>query len=163
MAVRIPDLDTALRLIGRQPEWRRFRQLARHTLENFPQLEEWLYGHPHKVLAQQRDWSTLLGFMAWLQRHPRPGIYLRQVDLPGLHTKFIETHRRLLMTLLAHRPLWGEEPKPTRRTLSRLRPEEARLYSRLQQDHYQPRLRLEQERIGYEWVKTAVARTLGPD
>ena len=31
---------------------------------------------------------------------PRPGIYLRQVDLPGLHTKFIEAHRSVLAELL---------------------------------------------------------------
>ena len=32
--------------------------------------------------------------------NPRPNIYLRQVDLPGLHTKFIEAHRGVLAELL---------------------------------------------------------------
>ena len=30
----------------------------------------------------------------WLQAHPRPGIYLRQVDVPGVHSKFIEAAAR---------------------------------------------------------------------
>jgi len=36
----------------------------------------------------------------WLQHHPRPGVYLRQVDLPGVHSKFIEAHRGILAELL---------------------------------------------------------------
>jgi hypothetical protein len=34
--------------------------------------------------------------VAWLRRHPCSGIYLRQVDLPGIHSKFIEAHRGVL-------------------------------------------------------------------
>jgi hypothetical protein len=36
----------------------------------------------------------------WLADHPRPGIYLRQVDIPGVHSKFIEAHRAVLSELL---------------------------------------------------------------
>lgn len=42
----------------------------------------------------------LLDVVAWLQAHPRPGIYLRQVDLPGIHNKFIEGQRGVLSELL---------------------------------------------------------------
>jgi hypothetical protein len=38
----------------------------------------------------------LLAIVAWLQAHPRPGIYLRQVDIPGVHSKFIEAQRGVL-------------------------------------------------------------------
>jgi len=34
-----------------------------------------------------------------MQAHPRPGVYLRQVDLPGIHSKFIEAHRGVLAEL----------------------------------------------------------------
>ena len=36
----------------------------------------------------------------WLQRNPRPGLYLRQVDIPGVDSKFIERHRAVLSELL---------------------------------------------------------------
>lgn len=55
-------------------------------------------------------------------------------------------------TLLAHRSHWGEEPEPARHDLSRLTTEEAAVYHDLRFDRLQPRLRLEQERIGYGWV-----------
>ena len=46
------------------------------------------------------DWDRAAGSVAWLQAHPRPGLYLRQVDIPGVDTKFIEDQRGLLAELL---------------------------------------------------------------
>jgi hypothetical protein len=34
--------------------------------------------------------------VAWIKAHSRPGIYLRQVDIPSVHSKFIEAHRGVL-------------------------------------------------------------------
>lgn len=55
-------------------------------------------------------------------------------------------------TLLAHRLQWGEEPEPARHDLARFTMEEAALYDELRFDRIQPRLRLEQERLGFGWV-----------
>jgi hypothetical protein len=38
--------------------------------------------------------------VAWFRAHPRPQVYLRQVDAPDAHSKFIEQHRSLLSELL---------------------------------------------------------------
>ena len=35
-----------------------------------------------------------------MQAHPRPGVYLRQLDAPGVDSKFIEAHRGVLGELL---------------------------------------------------------------
>ena len=61
-------------------------------------------------------------------------------------------------TLLAHREQWGEEPAPLRHELTRFTPSERALYDDLRFDHYQPRLRLEQERIGFSSVAERLAR-----
>lgn len=60
-------------------------------------------------------------------------------------------------TLLAHRLHWGEEPEPVRHDLSRLAPEEAAVYADLRFDRLQPRLRLEQERVGFTWLSDRLA------
>jgi hypothetical protein len=57
-----------------------------------------------------------------------------------------------LETLTAHRPHWGEQPEPARRDLSRLTTEEAAVYDDLRFDRHQPRLRREQERVGFGWL-----------
>jgi len=53
-----------------------------------------------RALELSDEWSRLLEIVAWLQAHPRPGLYLRQVDIPGVHSKFIEAHRGVLIELL---------------------------------------------------------------
>ena len=45
-------------------------------------------------------WTRLLDVVDWLEAHPRPGVYIRQMDVPGVHSKFIETHRGVLTELL---------------------------------------------------------------
>jgi len=61
-------------------------------------------------------------------------------------------------TLLAHRLHWGAEPESARHDLSGLTPEEASVYDELRFDRHQPRLRLEQERVGFEWLNERLRR-----
>jgi hypothetical protein len=60
-------------------------------------------------------------------------------------------------TLLAFEAHWGVEERPTLRDLERLNTEERALYDDLRDNRIQPNLRLEQERIGFGWVKRALA------
>ncbi len=99
-AVRIDTPDLALRMLHKQPEAKCFDKLAEQILGNFPTLHGWLARKPLKALQHADDWPRLLAILRWLREHPRPGIYLRQIDLPGVHTKFIESHRGLLIELL---------------------------------------------------------------
>ncbi len=101
-ACAVPDeiwldtLDDALALIGRKKEAQRFASLVQQTREQQPVLLAWLEKRPLNALALAADWPRLLAVVAWLQVHPRPGIYVRQVDVPGVDSKFIEAHRGVL-------------------------------------------------------------------
>jgi hypothetical protein len=289
-AVWLDSLDDALALIGKQQEARRFASLMQTTRAQQPALLQWLEKRPLNALALADAWPCLLAVVAWLQAHPRPGIYLRQVDLPGVDSKFIEAHatgvgqfcqrygfkdkplrirfrlldasvspfapaelpsdadqditltqadfarlvlpvqrvfftenevnflafpplpgslvifgagygfemlagarwlhgcqlyywgdidthgfaildqlrvrlpqvQSLLMdraTLLAHQSQWGNEPQPVLRVLPRLDAAEAALLDDLRSHRLGVRVRLEQERLGFEWVKAALAAT----
>jgi hypothetical protein len=96
----VDTLDDALRMIGKAREARSFDALLSATRERQPLLLPWLQRQPLRALALAEVWSRLLEMVTWLQAHPRPGIYLRQVDLPGIHSKFIEAQRGLLGELL---------------------------------------------------------------
>ncbi|NDP40690.1 MAG: hypothetical protein GZ093_18480 [Rhodoferax sp.] len=98
--VWLDTLDHALALIGKQKEARRFASLVQLTREQHPVLLPWLEGRPLNALALADAWQRLLSVICWLQSHPRPGIYLRQVDLPGVDSKFIEANRGVLSELL---------------------------------------------------------------
>ena len=60
-------------------------------------------------------------------------------------------------TLLAFEPLWVEEEKQTLRDLPRLTSEERTLYNDLRDNRIREKLRLEQERIGFHWVESALS------
>ncbi|MCP4333246.1 MAG: hypothetical protein GY785_11370 [Gammaproteobacteria bacterium] len=89
-----------LDIIGKRRQAEEFRKLADATIHVFPKLRSWLHKKPLKLLKHAPDWLQLLVVLAWISKHPRPGVYLRQLDLPGIHTKFIESHKSLLIELL---------------------------------------------------------------
>ncbi len=55
-------------------------------------------------------------------------------------------------TLLAHRDRWGTEDRPASSILTRLTPPEFSLYTELVESSLGHRVRLEQERIDWDWV-----------
>lgn len=297
--VWVDSPQEAWAFIGQTRQAHRFQALWQQTAAAQPALLAWLSRRPLQALELIDRWGRLLSVVEWLQAHPRPGVYLRQVDVPGVDSKFIEAHRGVLTelldlalppdaidtfatgtaqfarrygfrdkpirirfrpldpvlpslpgcrglpdialdavsfatlalpiervfitenetnflafppvaraivvfgagygwealahaawlqrchlhywgdidahgfaildqlrghfphatsflmdreTLLAHRSHWGEEAEPARHDLSRLTSEEAALYDELRFDRIQPRLRLEQERVGFGWL-----------
>jgi len=98
--VWIDTREQALLWIGKRREADCFDSLVAQTRRAQPALLPWLARYPLKALQLAPDWPRLLAVIAWLQLHPRPGIYLRQIDLPGVHSKFIESQRAPLSELL---------------------------------------------------------------
>ncbi|MBI3146138.1 MAG: DUF2399 domain-containing protein [Pseudogulbenkiania sp.] len=95
-SVWVDRLDDALALLGKRGETARFDRLLALTRAQQPSLLAWLAKRPLQALELRDEWERLLTVVDWLQRHPRPGIYLRQVDIPAIHSKFIEVHRGVL-------------------------------------------------------------------
>ena len=98
--VWLDTMDDALALLGKQKESKRFASLVQLTREQHPSLLSWLEKRPLNALALAEIWPRLLSVVSWLQAHPRPGIYLRQVDLAGVDSKFMEANRGVLSELL---------------------------------------------------------------
>ena len=98
--VWIDMVEDALALIGKQGEAARFNALIEQTRKRQPALLDWLAKRPLRALELFGEWGRLLDIVAWLQAHPRPSMYLRHVDIVGVHSKFIEMHRGVLSELL---------------------------------------------------------------
>jgi len=103
---RLPDqawvdgLDAALALTGKKREAARFQLMFADTLHKLPVLQPWLKKRPMQALDLNDRWPQLLAIVTWLCVHPRPAIYLRQADIAGIHSKFIEANRAVLSELL---------------------------------------------------------------
>ena len=98
-AIWIDTLEQALGLIGKHRAAERFAGMVERTRETRAELIPWLAKRPLRALALAEEWPQLLAIIDWLSKHPRPEVYLRQVDLPGVHTKLIEGHRAVLAEL----------------------------------------------------------------
>ena len=92
----VDSLADALALIGKRREAERFAALVAATRARQPALLTWLAQKPLRALDLADDWQRLLELTRWIQANPRCGRYLREIDLPGIHTKFIEAHRSVL-------------------------------------------------------------------
>ncbi len=96
----IDNIEDALALIGKSRDAKRFNVLMDETRKRQPKLLGWLAKRPIRALELSDEWKLLLEIVAWIHAHPRPGVYLRQVDIQGVHSKFIEEHSGVLIELL---------------------------------------------------------------
>jgi len=96
----VPGDREALELIGKIDDAARFRSVAASTLEKLPELAGWLARRPLTALEYAADWDRILTVLVWFREHPRCGLYLRQLDIGGVDTKFIESRKPLLAELL---------------------------------------------------------------
>ncbi|MFZ9937767.1 MAG: Wadjet anti-phage system protein JetD domain-containing protein, partial [Luteolibacter sp.] len=68
--------------------------------DSLPELLEWLAKRAIAALELAPDWPAILAAVAWVRDHPRSGLFLRQMDAPGVHTKLVEKHRSVISELL---------------------------------------------------------------
>jgi hypothetical protein len=96
----IDGYEQAWALLGAVGEVRRLTGLKEQTEAACPRLVPWLTTHPVRALALAGDWNQLLATVRWIDERQAPGMYLRQVDVPGIDTKFIGRHKGVLTDLL---------------------------------------------------------------
>jgi len=89
-----------LRFIGKGKEFEDFKALTGRTREELPALKEWLGRKPMKALEHRGAWPRVLAVCRFLRDNPMPGRYIRELDIPGVDSKFIEQHKSLLRELL---------------------------------------------------------------
>lgn len=94
-------VDDEIAFVGKSREAAQFRSLARDLVSMDPLLAGWALRRPLKLLELGSEALTAVRVALWLRDNPSPGIYVRQLGLPGVHTKFIERHRQVIEQMLA--------------------------------------------------------------
>lgn len=92
----IDSLAAAAKVVTKEVELARFNELLDITTTRQPKLLHWLLRKPLPALSLMDSWTQLLDIVDWMILHQRPDIYLRQIDIAGVHTKLIEEHRSVL-------------------------------------------------------------------
>jgi hypothetical protein len=96
----IDDPETLWALLKTTEDVRTFRTLHDAATIRSPQAAAWMAANPMKVLALAETWPSIMATVRWIEEQARPEMYLRQIDVPGVDTKFIERHRGVLCSLL---------------------------------------------------------------
>jgi hypothetical protein len=98
--VWIDDLGQLCDLVGAAPTLRHLDEVLARTREALPAAVAWVVDHPLLAAELHPDWDRLLATVTWIADHRTAGLYLRQLDVEGVDTKFVEGHRRILDRLL---------------------------------------------------------------
>lgn len=86
-----------LKFINKEKETAKFRKDIGHIVSSFPELKDWIYKYPFKVI--ENNWDCLLKVCEYFKNNPKPNLYIRELPIQ-VHTKFIEKHKGIIKELL---------------------------------------------------------------
>ena len=92
--------DDLLRYLGKLRQFNAFIAMAEQSSLRFPVLKDWLAENPRRFIKHFSIWSELLAVCDYLIANPYPNCYLRELDISGVDTKFIESNKVILSELL---------------------------------------------------------------
>ena len=98
--IRIDSFQQLCGLLGSDTEVRALEHLMTQTDARIPEIRPWIAEHPMVALSYRGIWDQVLAVVEWIAAHDTSRLYLRQMDVEGVDTKFVERHQRLLDELL---------------------------------------------------------------
>ncbi|THJ66831.1 hypothetical protein E8P82_07865 [Arthrobacter echini] len=111
-AVVFATVDDEIAFVGRTGDARAAVELAQQLTDLDPALRAWAVARPLRLVESGEDALTAARVAVWLREHPDPGIHVRQLGLPGVHTKFVEGHRRTIDEMLTALQAGRPDPDP---------------------------------------------------
>ncbi len=96
IAVQFDSLEQVVKYLGKSSDFELFTKLTDQLLQQFPQLSLWLKKNSLSVVELAPVWEKLINVAHWIKDHPRPKIYIRQMSIPDVDTKFVEKYKKLL-------------------------------------------------------------------
>ena len=96
--VTFSSQDDYVRFLQKQSEVSQFKADYALILQKCPGLNVWAQMKPLRVVAHAGDWQGLLDVCIYLQNHPRPDCYLRELPVV-VDTKFVENRKGILAEL----------------------------------------------------------------
>ncbi len=101
-SVEVPDFSSLCSALRTSQDVRVLDEIMDRTRSEMPSLEQWSMDHPLALLEYKDSWCKVLATAKWIISRETVGSYLRQIDVEGVDTKFVERHQKLLSQLLPH-------------------------------------------------------------
>ena len=98
--IRIDTFEQLCSLLNTTGEVNALDAVMKQTGAAVPALIPWVITHPLRAIQHAERWSDVLATVAFIAENDTTGLYLRQIDVEGVDTKFVECHQKLLDDLL---------------------------------------------------------------
>lgn len=95
------ELKDYLKFIEKEKEFEMFHANATLIVKNLPELKDWIFHNPIKVIENDGIWKDLIKVCNYFLETPKPDLYIRQLPI-RVHTKFIEENSFIINMLLEH-------------------------------------------------------------
>ena len=98
--ITVETFDQLVDLLGVGDDVEAHWEMLATTRAELPELVEWVTEHPTTAIGHRASWHQLLSTVDWIRSHDTSKVYVRQLDVPRVDTKFIEHHHGILRALL---------------------------------------------------------------
>ena len=102
VAVVFSSLEVYLGQLGLEKRFEIFVRKSSMILEVFPSLHSLLVEKPKLIEDYSEDWERIVAVCRYITKHPNPRIYLRQLPIEGVDTKFIDTRKKVIDLVLGY-------------------------------------------------------------
>ena len=96
-----------LKQLSKSKIFEQHKILIDQTIVKFPKLKELLISKPNLIILYDSVWIEILKVCEYFVANPKPNLYIRELDIEGVDTKFIENHKKVLDIFLS--ALWDRD------------------------------------------------------
>lgn len=96
VAVLFDSLEQVVKYLGKSRDFELFGKLTSELLQKFPQMSSWLQKNSLSVVELAPVWEKLINVAHWIKNHPKPNIYIRQMSITDVDTKFVEKYKKII-------------------------------------------------------------------
>jgi hypothetical protein len=94
--------DDVVSTIGETERWRHFINRFRLLIQRWPKLIETLPRHYNVITNySESDFLCLCETLSWLSKNPVSNLYIRQIPVTGVNSKWLESHKNIVADLIA--------------------------------------------------------------
>jgi len=100
IVVKFPSRDSFLEYVGKREEFSRYRRVYGLVVQRYEVFKELLEEKPFLVLEYETSWERLFLVCEYFSHKLKKPLYIRELSIKGVDTKFIEKHKNILDKLL---------------------------------------------------------------
>lgn len=101
VSVAIATQEEFLKFLGNEKEFAEFVLAYEEAVKTFSSLKTLFLAKPNLLLQNRANIKELLAICSFFEKNPKPNIYIRELSIEGVDTKFIQKNRVVVDSFLS--------------------------------------------------------------